>query len=588
MRYDKRAFDNGVNYYKKNLGSIKGKTVLAIFDVENTDAYYSLAPLSRAVHLLGADIECIGIDGKSESLDMLQHTWRIYEELKKGTRTERTQALGAFIKEVKKRYKGFERILKRPELVIWADNYGFVGKKGLSFKTGWFRPHKEKLLAKTCKVIWTQVYNLKKKEKAGIGFETIPKARDMEKPLEDYLDSFPIARAMMLEAKKFGAVGMSASTSRLSMLDPMTRVSDLRATLLGCELSKGIDEPVFRKFRKLSPYIGSNRLKTNDATFFIRGKGYGGEHGFGQYIGYPDPKKRTRWQSPGMFLYKLDYFPQTKHDERMPRSRIGFTETLPIDIFIQTCNIDWLAMKNTDDKLKAIANKSERILVRSNLNKGPKTEFEVGLVKPDGSRRIPRGSDVDVREKINKDFLRRTGHYAGNMANLPGGEMFVTPEYIEGTIVGDVVINIDQSYVLDERSPIIVHAQKKGYTIKKGPKKILEKLDKKKKEAWKTLKKYEKNKSLPKEIIELKKKNFNGIGEFAVNTNPKAKLCDYLIVNEKIANMIHVALGSGFEADKSTEYHMDIVIDARRQKLDIFGVGKTGKKHWILKGGKFA
>ena len=65
----------------------------------------------------------------------------------------------------------------------------------------------------------------------------------------------------------------------------------------------------------------------------------------------------------------------------------------------------------------------------------------------------------------------------------------------------------------------------------------------------------------------------------------KARLCNYLIVNEKIANMIHIALGSGFEPDRATVYHTDIVIDAPRQKLNITAV--SGHRRWeIMKGGK--
>ena len=97
----------------------------------------------------------------------------------------------------------------------------------------------------------------------------------------------------------------------------------------------------------------------------------------------------------------------------------------------------------------------------------------------------------------------------------------------------------------------------------------------------------EKHKSLSKDIIALKKNNFNQIGEFAINTNPNARLCDYLIINEKIANMIHIAFGSGFEADAATEYHMDVVIDSPRQKLDIYGLDKSGRKNWIIKKGAF-
>jgi hypothetical protein len=64
-------------------------------------------------------------------------------------------------------------------------------------------------------------------------------------------------------------------------------------------------------------------------------------------------------------------------------------------------------------------------------------------------------------------------------------------------------------------------------------------------------------------------------------------LCEYLIVNEKIARMMHIALGSGFESDRSTEYHMDIVFNAPRQKLDVYGKDKSGNVHWILRDGEF-
>jgi leucyl aminopeptidase (aminopeptidase T) len=52
--------------------------------------------------------------------------------------------------------------------------------------------------------------------------------------------------------------------------------------------------------------------------------------------------------------------------------------------------------------------------------------------------------------------------------------------------------------------------------------------------------------------------------------------------------MIHIALGSGFEPDRQTLYHWDFVINSPRQKLDIFGIDKKGKEHWIIRKGKFA
>ena len=166
-------------------------------------------------------------------------------------------------------------------------------------------------------------------------------------------------------------------------------------------------------------------------------------------------------------------------------------------------------------------------------------------------------------------------------------EAFTTPTYVIGRIVGDVIINVDRSYRLDKDNLFIVEAEKNGYKLISAPKIVGDAFRKRKRDAWKTILEQEKNKSLDKEIIELKKRNFNHVGEFAINTSPSARLCDYLIVNEKIANMIHVAFGSGFEVDAATEYHMDVVIDSPRQKLDIYGVDKKKNRHWIIKSGAF-
>jgi len=585
MKYNIRNFNSAVNYYKKKFP--KKKNVFLIFDIDNTDAYYSIAPLSRALHENGCDLNVSGFKHESGMLDSLYNTWLIYDDLKKKVKNKKTKALNDFIKTASKKAKGFEKLFKKPDIIIKATDEGFIGNVEADYKPAWFKKYRWQALLKTASVIYDQVYNLKKGEKTAVGFELILAKKDLEKPLEDYLDSYAISIAMMTEARKYGEVTMGASSPRFSMLKPMDRVSDLRATLLGCELSKDINEPVFKKFKILSKYIKSSNIKISDANFFISGKGYPGKHLFGMTIGYPDPKKKTRWQSPGMIVYKLDYYPQTKIDTRKPQSRVGFTDTLPLDTFIRTCNIDWMEMKRKDDKLRRICEKSEKIVVKSNVKEKYQTNFEVGLIKKDGGHRWPRGSDVDIRSKINKEYKKRTGIIAGTMANLPGGEMFVTPEYLEGTVAGDVVISIDQSYRLDKKNPLVIVADKKGYKIKTGPKKVLKKFEEKKKDAWKMITKQEKSKSIPKEITDMKKKNFNRIGEFAINTNPKAKLSGYLIVDEKIANMIHVAMGSGFEPDRATEYHTDVVIDAKRQKLDIYGVNGK-KKFWMLKKGKFA
>jgi len=588
MKYDEKKFNSSVEQYKKILGSVKSKSFLVVFDIGNKEAFFSIAPLSRAIHELEGDMHVVGIDKKSESLDALHDIWKVFKQNKEGKSDERTNALMGFIEEVDKREKGkFVGLFEGPDYILEAKEFGFERDFTLPFKGNWFKEYRGKELDETCGKIWKDVYDLKKDEKVSIGFVLIQKQGMLGHPLEDYLDSYAISWHMRINCKNNNEISMGASTQRSSMLDCGETISELKAVLLGCELCKEVDEDIFIKYKKVSELSELSRIKSVDASFFIAGKGYHGKHIFGEVIGYPSQNKKTRWQSPGQMIYKLDFYPQTALDDRDPLARVGFTETLPIDVFIETCNIDWKEMRERNYKIKEIADKCKLIRVSGEKIDGFKTDFEVGLVKKDGTHRWVRTSDTDVREKINSEFLKRTGIKAGTMANLPGGEAFVTPEYVKGTIVGDVVISLDQSYLLSDKEPLVIESDGKEYKVISGPKEIIKKLENKKKEAWEMIHNQEKFKSQPQEIIDLKKKNFNMINEFAMNTNPNAKLCDYLIVNEKIARMIHIALGSGFEPDRATEYHTDIVINSPRQKMNIYGIDENGKEYWIIKKGEF-
>jgi hypothetical protein len=587
MKYDEKKFNSSVNKYKKILGNVEAKSFLIIFDVKNKEAFFSLAPLSKAIHELGADVNVMGIDQKSDTLDALNDVWRVFKQNNGGKIDEKTRALMDFVGEIEKRGKGkFIGLFEGPDYIIEAKEFGFEHDFTLPFEDGWFKEYMGKELDETCKKIWKDVYDLKKEEKVSIGFVLIQKEEMLGHPLEDYLDSYAIVWHMALNCGA-SAVTMGSSTNRKSMLEKSESIAELKSVLLGCELCKNVDEDIFKKYKRLSNILNLSRLKVTDASFFISGKGYPGKHNFGEIIGYPSLNKKTRWQSPGQMVYKLDFYPQTALDERVPLARVAFTETLPIDVFIETCNVDWKKMRARNWKIKEIADKCKIIKVSGEKIDGFKTDFEVGLVKPDKVHRWVRTSDTDVREKINSEYLKMTGIKAGTMANLPGGETFVTPEYVKGTIVGDVVISIDQSYLLSEKEPLVVKCDGNRYKIISGPKEIIKKLEEKKKEAWEMIMNQERFKSLPQEVIDLKKKNFNMINEFAINTNPSAKLCDYLIVNEKIARMIHIALGSGFEPDRATEYHTDIVINSPRQKMNIYGIDEEGKEHGIIKKGEF-
>ncbi|MBN2141885.1 hypothetical protein JW711_01010 [Candidatus Woesearchaeota archaeon] len=583
-KYNLKEFNKAVKYYEMQLKRYKEKTIFIVFEATNEQAYFSLAPLSRAAHNLKCDLNVSLIQKPSKPIQAMLEVWDAYEQLQAGVKSHVTKALREFIGLVEKKAKGeFTNIFKRPALMIDANDDCFVTNGGFDmlFQTQWFRKYKWNELMQTSRVVWKQVLDLKLSERVGIGFDLIARAEDIKDPLEDYLDSYAIARTMYLgcPAKK---KTMKSATHRKSMLAKGERIGELSATLLGCELSKDINEPIFRKFKILSRLLKLDRIGTNDASFFVSGEGYGGKHLFGEKIGYPTPNRKSRWDSPGGIVYQLPWYPQTKLDSRPPFARVAFTSTVPIDKYVESCNIDWMKMKRIDDKLIALVNKSEKIFVESK-----KTNLEVGLVGKNGQRRMPLNSDVDTRTKLDPLYLKK-GIKAGTMANVPGGEMFFTPEYIKGTFYGDVVISIDKSHVLNSKDPLVIKCMGNKYDIVRGPKKVIAQLKKKRNESMKMLKLQEKSKSLPKEIIALKKSNFLNIGEFAINTNPRASLCNYLIVNEKIAGMMHIALGSGFEPDRAGLYHYDVVINAKEQKLDIYGVGKKGEKHWLMKKGKLA
>jgi leucyl aminopeptidase (aminopeptidase T) len=463
----------------------------------------------------------------------------------------------------------------------------FHGTIDLKYRYKWHKVHRWGGLLETATRIWKDGYALKKGEKVNVSFVLVPAKKNMELPLEDYLDSYSIALAMGAAAKKFKVkVGLGSCTDRFSQLARSVRTADLMATLRGCELDKEVDEEVFKRFKELSKVLKINRFEFSDAAFGIHGKGYFGKHFFGENIGYPSLNKKTRWSSPGQIMLKDPYSPQTKHETRDPMMRYAITETLPIDIFIETCNINYNKLRKKSDGVRNVFNRCEWIRVVGKQVDGYKTDFKVWLRKKDGERKYFISSDCDVSSKIDQEYFKRTGIKAGSFANFPSGEAFVTPARVEGVMVGDVVINIDQSYVISPNKPVVVSFdRKKGYKIVNAPAKLKKEMKKQLDEGRERIRNYEKNKSLPKEVIDIYKKNFKKVGEFAVNTNPKAKLCDYLIVNEKIARMIHVALGLGFEPDRKTVYHWDIVVNSPRQKLDIYGVDKKNKVHWVIKKG---
>ncbi|MBN2368235.1 hypothetical protein JXC34_04400 [Candidatus Woesearchaeota archaeon] len=581
MRYNLQEFNKAVSYYKRELKKTKVKNIFIYGDV-NKKAFFSMAPFSRAADDLGIDVN-VSFGHKGKSHELLFDVWDCYEDLKKKKQNTKTKALKEFLDSVE--IKGFNKFFDRPDLILKAEKNQFKGTINLNYSTSWFKPFMQSKLKKTTDSIVKNVYALKKSECLGIGFVLIPNKKFLTLPLQDYLDSYAICYSMFLSSKnKCKSISLKSSTVRESLRQMPEKISELMTTLIGMELEKNLNLLVFKKYKKLSDALDLSRIKIPQASFFISAKGYHGKHLFGEKIGYPTKNNKTKWNSPGGIIYKFNWYPQAGLEDRPPLSRVAFTSTVPIDKLIESSLVDYALMRKRNKQIADLLKKSDKVIVKSNIKNG--CDFEVGLIK-NKKRRSIMGSDSDVRTIVHPRVLKETGKKTGRMANIPGGEAFTTPAYVKGRIVGDVVINIDRSYTLSAKIPLIAEAYGNSYKILSGTKDVVDAFRKKKKEAWKNILEQEKNKSLSPEIIKLKKDNFNNIGEFAINTNPKAKLCDYLIINEKIANMIHVAFGSGFEPDAATEYHMDVVIDAPRQKLDLYGLDKNNKKFTILEKGKF-
>ena len=219
MLYNEKKFLDSVEEYRKEIGDVKGKSFLIVFDIDNENAFYSIAPLSRAIHESGADVNAVGIDKKSEALDALKEVYGTYKIHKEGNENEKTKALIDFIKEVDRKMKGeFEKLFEMPDFIVGAKAYDFEGSFTLPFKAEWFVENRKEELFETCKILWRDVYNLQKGEKVNIGFLLLPIDNMLGHPLWHYLDSYAISRSMMLACKDGRKINMSAYSVRDSML----------------------------------------------------------------------------------------------------------------------------------------------------------------------------------------------------------------------------------------------------------------------------------------------------------------------------------------------------------------------------------
>ena len=83
-----KIFDSEVNYYIGRLkGKVKNKPVFVAVGTRQTDAFYSIAPLSKAVHESGGDMHVI-VEDDGNSLSVLKDIWHVYEDHIKKLKTK--------------------------------------------------------------------------------------------------------------------------------------------------------------------------------------------------------------------------------------------------------------------------------------------------------------------------------------------------------------------------------------------------------------------------------------------------------------------------------------------------------------------
>ncbi|RMF06171.1 hypothetical protein D6764_02825 [Candidatus Woesearchaeota archaeon] len=587
-RKDKEAFRESVELWKRFLSSLGKDRLLVVLpfpkgkqtrDVEGL--FFEAACLSRACSETGVDLFLYG-SSRGMNDCFVKNLVSVWNGRKSGSK-EVDEFVNLASHLMKGKDKLFFRSMFEPaEVVNLAESVKGLEEKKTSF---WWKKRIKNIGAKleqVCDAVWKNSFNPKKRERLQVRFELVPEEEGLV--FEDYLDNFIIAWFMIFAAAKKGCdVSFKAHTMRKNAEEFPEKSAELANTLAGCHLSMWKREKVFSAYRKMSSVLNL-QFEVAEAVFGISGNGFYGRHVFGEAIGYPvkcgKSGKCSKWTSPGQIIFKFPWLANSAKEERPPLSRIGFTQTVPVEEFVASNDIDWKEMRMENRKIELAMKKCDVIEVRS----GKGSNFRVCIRKPDGSLRGIKRSDADARFVVNPELMKKEGKAYGMMANIPGGECFVTPEWVEGRIVGDVVVSIDRSYVLSWKRPLVIEASKKGYEIKKGPKDVVSAIEKHRNNAWQSL--LRKRTVLSKQEFELMKANFAKIGEFAVNTNQKAPLSRYLIVSEKIAGMIHVALGAGYDADRATTYHYDVVINAKRQKLDIFGSDSKGRRVWIMRGGR--
>jgi leucyl aminopeptidase (aminopeptidase T) len=375
--------------------------------------------------------------------------------------------------------------------------------------------------------------------------------------IENILDAHLFAYNLVEAARNIGAeANLVTLQSRLKPTIPADGVYNLLRTTWGF-LYTPISNSVYGRFRAFINELkkqlrmkgaSTDWLRPPDVFFNIAGSRFTGSDVVAASLGFPIPNApEEKWESTIDMLNQFWWTPQSRTDRRKPISRTALTEAMPLETYIRTLSVDYRAVAKLNAKLKKLLG-------------------EASLVRVTGRPTDVNGHQLGTDLKINiegRSALTDDGKFTGGddtFINLPGGEVFITPNNADGVLIVDGTVALDKSYPL--KHPLAVKFRDGKFSLSQvlcSDKLLIQRIHQTIEGHIKNLRKIKKMKSVSPKTIRLYEQNFYHVGELGIGTNPKARVSPFLVESEKAFGTIHMALGSGYEPEAKTIHHEDMV-----------------------------
>ncbi|MBD3310570.1 hypothetical protein GF351_05095 [Candidatus Woesearchaeota archaeon] len=233
-----------------------------------------------------------------------------------------------------------------------------------------------------------------------------------------------------------------------------------------------------------------------------------------------------------------------KNDHRFVSTvSLGYLDTKKIDSIISAIDIDYAKQKEKDDNIMRILEQGKKLKVRT--DKGTDLTMDIGGVPVSSA-------DGDYRQP-------------GTGGNIPAGEVYLPPRKVNGTVMVDassrsgfgtklpkepIMIKIKDSRITDIEGGIEAGYLRRSFEFAEARAKYPERV--------------------------------RIIGEMGIGLNQKARIIGSTIVDEKVINTAHIAVGSNywFGGDVRTIIHYDqifnnprLYVDGKELKINAHGWG---------------